>query len=302
MANKAKHAFGSRKNLDAAIAAGTVDAYDLLFMVGEDETPAFGWMDKNGNPVVMTPADDLAELESRMTTELADKASSESIAELEVQLAEKVGTAEVDAKVETAVKSKVDAVVSTLDQSYEKSKYEIADVPTGTLVDYRDKEIRIQCPANTVWTKQSVGEGGDANCNYATLKVYAPNDRAVGYIEHLGDQVDSEILTDFSVDEFGHRYQPTWLALARYDETSDTWTYFGNGSAAGKYIGWDYRIDWYDADGVMIASDNVRINLSNEQCHSVIEPYYVSSIMQQVDTKIEEKLVEANTGYEMVEF
>lgn len=53
MANKAKHAYGSRANLAAAIEAGKVDAYDILFLNGEDESPAIGWIDKDGNPVIV---------------------------------------------------------------------------------------------------------------------------------------------------------------------------------------------------------------------------------------------------------
>ena len=32
MADKAKHAFGMLENIDTAIAAGTIDAYDILFV------------------------------------------------------------------------------------------------------------------------------------------------------------------------------------------------------------------------------------------------------------------------------
>ena len=32
---------------------------------------------------------------------------------------------------------------------YHPVKYEITSVPEGTLIDYRDKEIRIMCPAGT---------------------------------------------------------------------------------------------------------------------------------------------------------
>lgn len=32
MANKAKHAFGSEANIDSALANGTLDAYDILFL------------------------------------------------------------------------------------------------------------------------------------------------------------------------------------------------------------------------------------------------------------------------------
>lgn len=53
MANKAKHAYGSRANLAAAIEAGKVDAYDILFLNGEGESPAVGWIDKEGNPVIV---------------------------------------------------------------------------------------------------------------------------------------------------------------------------------------------------------------------------------------------------------
>ena len=153
-------------------------------------------------------------------------------------------------------------------------KYEISGTPYGTLVNYREDEIRVMCPANAEFVKQSVGTGGDANTYYVTFKTYAPNDSAVGYIEHLGDKVDSEILTNFSVDKYGRRYQSTWLGVAKYDEATGVWSYYGAGSSADRYIGWDYQIDWYDADGIMVSTDSIRINLSNEDCHSSVKPYY----------------------------
>lgn len=158
----------------------------------------------------------------------------------------------------------------------EQIRYEIADTPYGTLVNYGEDEIRIMCPTNAEFVKQSVGVGGDANTYYVTFKTYAPNDSAVGYIEHLGDKVDSEILTNFSVDKYGRRYQSTWLGVAKYDETTGNWNYYGTNSSVDKYVGWDYQIDWYDANGLKIAVDAVRINLSNEDCHDSNEPYYMA--------------------------
>ena len=171
-----------------------------------------------------------------------------------------------------------DMLLSKVDASaiLQHVKYEIADVPTGTLVDYGEKEIRVMVPAGAEFTKQAVGTGGDANTYYMTFKVYAPSDDAVGYIEHLGNQSDAEVLNTFSTDKYGRRYQPTWLGLAKYDEATGEWAYYGANSSAKKYIGWDYRIDWYDANGVMIGSDSVRINLSNEDCHHIVEPYYMA--------------------------
>ena len=51
MADKAKFAYGSKANIDKAIASGAVDAYDFLCLSGENEKPSVGWIDKNGNPV-----------------------------------------------------------------------------------------------------------------------------------------------------------------------------------------------------------------------------------------------------------
>lgn len=268
-----------------------------------------------------------AETVKAMETELANKVSVEEVdAKVEASVTEKVETAvkaEVEATVEPAVEAAVEAKVETaveaavkeevkaeveaaVEKTAEKTKYEVANIPAGTLVDYRDKEIRIMCPESTVFEKQSVGEGGDANTYYFTFKTFAPSDDAVGYIEHLGGQVDKEILTSFNVDENGRRYQPTWLGLAKYDETTGEWNYYGKNSEPSHYVGWDYQIDWYNADGVMIASDNVRINLSNEKCHSIIEPYYVGKMMTDVEAKIEtvvdEKIKEVEASYEIIEF
>lgn len=165
-------------------------------------------------------------------------------------------------------------IIDSIPYAYVARKHEVSGIPVGTLVNYGDKEIRIMCPTNVEFKKQSVGAGGDANTYYMTLKTYAPNDSIVGYIEHIGDQSDSEILTKFSTDEYGRKYQSTWLGLAKFDEVTNSWTYYGKNSSTEKFIGWDYQIDWYNADNVMVASDAIRINLSNEECHNSLRPYY----------------------------
>lgn len=307
MADKAKHAHGSRKNLEAAIASKAVDAYDVLFLSGEDETPAIGWLDKDGNPIIIAPSDDLAEVKGQVEAELKTKADATDVEALEGQMAEKANTVDVESKIGKAVTDSVASANAYTDKLVEAAmgehltkKYEIANVPEGTLVDYRENEIRVMCPVDAVFTKQNVGAGGDGNSYYMTFKTYFPAN-AVGYIEHLGDQSDAEILTSHSKDEYDRKYQPTWLALAKYDDATGVWNYNGKNSTASKYIGWDYRIDWYDADGVMIASDSVRINLSNENCHSEIKPYYVGTMMTEVETMIEEKMTEIS-GNEIIEF
>ena len=300
MANKAKHAFGQSTGIDAAKQANKIDAFDILFLDG-DTAPKVGWLDAQGNTVIVDHRPDLAKVEAELEGQIATKANAEDITQLESELAKKADVADVDAKLEAAL------------AEYHANKYEIANAPDGTLINYNEREIRICCPANSVWTKQTVGEGGDPDCYYVTLKTYVYNDNVVGYKEHLGKQVDAEILTDLKTDKYGRKYQSTWLGVAKYDKTSDTWTYYGASSTKDKYIGWDYQIDFFDANGAFIASDSIRINLSNEDCHFVIKPYYGVSEMTEVETKIDDavesanaytdkKIAEVESAYEIVEF
>lgn len=302
MAKKAKHAFGALERVDENIQSGVIDSYDVLFVKDSKGNPYVGWVSKDGQKEIVDPYAEVAKLETQVNAELATKADAE---EVKAEIATKVGVEEVDAKIKTVkdyTDGKVESAVEAAMSEHLVKRYKVEDVPAGTLVDYFDKEIRVMCPADAVWSKQNVGVGGDANSYYMTFKTYAPSDNAVGYIEHLGDQVDAEILTDLKTDEYGRRYQPTWLALAKHDESTDTWTYHGGKSTKDKYIGWNYQIDWYDADGVMVKSDSIRINLSNEDCHSEIEPYYMGSIRKEFNTTIEEKIAEVEGAIEVIEF
>ena len=288
MAQKARHAYGSRADLDAAVKAGVVDSFDVLFLNGEGENPAIGWIDKNGNPII----------------------AETDLSAIEAEVALKANASDVDEKVAAANAYTDERLESALGE-YLAKKYEIVSTPVGTLVNYRDKEIRVMCPANTVWTKQNVGATGNANMYYMGFKAYAP-EGAVSFKEDDQASIVDQTMyyfedNDFAgVDENGRKYSIVWLALASYDEASDTWSYFGSQSSAEKYIGWYYSVEWYDGSGVMIASDRIRINLTNEDCHSSIEPYYIHTVMDEVkaytDTQIQTKIEEVNSGFEVVEF
>ena len=63
MAEKAKHAFGALENIDAAISAGKIDAYDILFVKDANGKPYVGWIDKEGNKVVVKEEDEVVIIE-----------------------------------------------------------------------------------------------------------------------------------------------------------------------------------------------------------------------------------------------
>lgn len=162
---------------------------------------------------------------------------------------------------------------------YRPVKYEITDVPAGTIVDYRDKEIRIFCPESVQFHNQNVGEGENANIYYMTFITYAP-EGAVALREGdkgviLDELISLENGTGCGVDKFGRKYKKHWFALASYDNNTGAWTYFGKSSTTEKYIGWTYVVAWYDKDNRMIDTDILRINLSNKNCHLTLENSYI---------------------------
>lgn len=173
-------------------------------------------------------------------------------------------------------------IIDSIPYVYEARKYNISGTPVGTLVDYRDHEIRIMCPANAEFTKQEVGANGNANMYYMTFRAYAPLG-AVSFKEGDRGVIIDEMHTfdgpASGVDEWGRRYSVCWLALASFDESTSTWTYFGKNSTEQKMVGWDYVVEWYDKEGHRIGFDSVRINLSNENCHYVLKPYYMNEVI-----------------------
>lgn len=320
MAMKAKHAFGNLSDVQNALNAGKIDAYDILFLDGDTE-PKIGWIDSKGNFRLVENNADLSELEAELAkkantdevnAKIAEKADADVVEAMEAKVESKADATEVNAKIDqvatdtvASAKAYTDGKVEAAINEHMVKKYEITSTPVGTLIDYREKEIRVMCPADTKWVKQDVGATGNANMYYMGFKAYAP-ENAVSFKE--GDRgVIIDEMFDFSgdfagTDEYGRNYSICWLALASYDAASDTWTYFGKNSSTSKYIGWDYVVEWYNADGIVIASDFVRINLSNEDCHSSIEPYYVAQITKDIETIIEEKVQEVEASYEVVEF
>ena len=331
MADRAKFAFGSLASLDAALQSGRVDAFDLLCLY-DDGVARIGWVDKNGTPVLIdVPGDDVLVVDELPETgktgviyivgevvyiwsgsQFIVISESTDITEIKNRVAtleELVAAFEEEtAGFEEEIASKVDSAEA--DARYEPRMYEITSKPVGTLVDYFDKEVRVMCPAGTQFTKQNVGATGNANMHYMGFKAYAP-EGAVSFKEDDKAVIEDQTMyyfenNDFAgVDEFGRKYSILWLALASYDEASDTWSYFGANSTVEKYIGWYYSVEWYDAEGVMIASDCIKINLSNEQCHSAIEPYYIGSLTKEMKNYTDEhitKAIEAIVDIPVVEF
>jgi hypothetical protein len=248
-------------------------------------------------------------IDGKIAVKIAD--NSHGLVAVDGAMTMLLATAEQDGAMSKEDKSFIDSIpgayatIERVNETAVQVKYEVSSKPEGTIVDYRGKEIRVMCPANTKWTKQNVGANGDANMYYMGFKAYAP-EGAVSFKEDDQATIADQTMyyfenNDFAgIDEFGRKYSIVWLALASYNEVSDTWTYFGEKSSSEKYIGWYYTVEWYDANGVMIDTDQIRINLSNEECHNVATPYYMSeyATIDQL-TALEESVTDTFTWGEM---
>ena len=69
MADRAKHAFGMLENIDSALAAGVIDSYDIIFAKDSKGKPYVGWIDKDGNKVVVKEEDEVVIVEGESLPE-----------------------------------------------------------------------------------------------------------------------------------------------------------------------------------------------------------------------------------------
>lgn len=69
MAEKARHAFGALEKVDAALQSGAIDAYDILFLKNAQGKPHVGWIDKEGNKVIVEETERIIPVEDESLPE-----------------------------------------------------------------------------------------------------------------------------------------------------------------------------------------------------------------------------------------
>ena len=242
--------------------------------------------------------DKLAALEAALEEKFA-KLQEKDVA-IEAEIAKKADAEQVVADIEQAEADAIaeanaytDKLEEEVSAKYISKKYEIAKAPVGTLVDYFDKEIRVMVPKATDFANLNNGIFGAEDMRYIECRIYAP-EGAVGYKLDFNGTVGEGKVEDFAntVDEHGRAYFATVPPIASYDAQSAAWVYYGTGSTTSHYVGWDLKTYWYDENDVMIDADSIRINLSNEDCHFEVKPYYVGEMEAEIK-KYTDELIEA---------
>lgn len=141
MADRARHAFGMLENIDSAISAGTIDAFDILFVKDANGKPYVGWIDKSGNKVILEDKTQIVRVDDLPTadgdenvvyiynnegyvwdgtqcvslTKSADLTALETqVSSLETQISNKVDATTVQTMVDTKVEEAVDVKVEEI--------------------------------------------------------------------------------------------------------------------------------------------------------------------------------------------
>lgn len=172
------------------------------------------------------------------------------------------------------------ALLDSIPAVYERAKYAATNMLPGARFDVNGKEIRVMFPANAAFVKPT-GEaaGRDNNCYYFGLRVYAPSDEVDGFKEAASEEIPEDTEMEYfpgsssDIDEYGRKYDVCWFPVARYDDDTQSWTYYGDASEPGKYVGWYHTIEWYKGSEC-VASETVRINLTNESCHNSLKQFF----------------------------
>lgn len=147
MAEKAKHAFGSSQNIEAAKQANKINAYDILFLDGDTDSPKVGWLDAQGNTVIVKDKEQIVRVDELPTTdgdenvvyiynnecyiwngsECVTICKPADLTELETELANKANASDVEA-LEKEMETKVDATtVQSMIEEHSSAVIEVVE-------------------------------------------------------------------------------------------------------------------------------------------------------------------------------
>lgn len=137
MADRARHAFGTLENVDSALSSGAIDSYDILFLKDANGKPYVGWIDKEGNKVIVEETEKVIAVDGESLpesgeegkiyifgdegyfwngTEFVNLCKPTDLTTLETQVSE----------LGTQVETKVDAeTVQTMIEKYSESAFEV---------------------------------------------------------------------------------------------------------------------------------------------------------------------------------
>lgn len=145
------------------------------------------------------------------------------------------------------------------------TKYEIISAVDGYLTDDSQNDLRVFIPKGSEYKKQEVGEGGQANNYYMTVRAWAPRTDVTACRKGLYTNYDKDFteLEPIKIDpNSGRPYVDFWLAIAYTDDEGATWNEYADLSVGTKYVGFCHLVEWYVGE-TLVATGTKKITLVN---------------------------------------
>ena len=153
-------------------------------------------------------------------------------------------------------------------------KVAFTGMPEGSLVSYGEETACLMCPKDAEYQLQNSGQGSNKNAYYIGMNLFAP-EGAVSFREGECGLNPADAMPELEpavkladaphgVDSLGRTYRARWIPVAVFDPNTGLWSYYAKGKGVGEFIGWKYEIVWFDANGVEIERNFMKIKLANE--------------------------------------
>lgn len=162
-------------------------------------------------------------------------------------------------------------------------KVTFTGLPEGSKISYGEESAIIMCPKDAEYVSQNVGVGGNKDCYYIGMNLFAP-EGAVSFREGECGLNPADKMPEFEpmvnladaphgTDSLGRTYRSRWIPVAKFNPDTGLWSYYAKNKGAGEFIGWKYKIAWFDANGVEIERNFMNIKLANENNYEELNAY-----------------------------
>lgn len=186
-----------------------------------------------------------------------------------------------------------------------ETEYEVISAVDGFLTDDSQNDFRVFIPKGSHYELQNVGEGGQSNQYYMTVRAWAPRADINGCRKGDYTKYNSQFagLEKVSIDpESGRPYVDFWFAIAYTQDGGTTWTEYADLSTGTKYIGFCWLVEWY-VDEKLVSSSSKKFTLVNDrEMFYNNKDWYVLALeaqLQEANSKlkgVETQLEEAKTS------
>lgn len=167
------------------------------------------------------------------------------------------------------------------------TKYEVISAVDGFLTNDSQNDLRVYIPEGSHYELQPVGEGGDANTYYMTVRAWAPRADVTACRKGDYNKYDEQFLGMESIKidpDSGRPYVDFWLGIAYTTDGGATWNEYAAMSADGRYIGYTWLVEWYVGEELVASGSKVITLVNNREMFYNSKDWYIPTMAKDIAT------------------